>query len=159
MYFNLTRRNIRELQTEYSEGILDLEPDYQRGYIWSLNQKHLLIDSLFEGFPIPNLFFLQQKPPFNSKKANSKKVELASITSFYWEVFDGKQRLTTILDFLNDLFPYKNQLYSQLSMSQQRLFQRIGLQICEIYQPITPAQLTSLFHRINCGGTQWQPNF
>lgn len=75
-------------QKEY----IDFSPAYQRmGNVWSKDQKQLLIDSIINGFDIPKLYF-----HFMPKNGNNQ---------FYnYAVIDGKQRLETVFDFLNDRF-------------------------------------------------------
>lgn len=64
-------------------------PDVQReDTAWSEEQKALLLDSLYNNFDIPK-FYLRQ---------DEKNAEL-------WWLIDGQQRLTAILEFLDDKFP------------------------------------------------------
>ncbi|KXX66640.1 DUF262 domain-containing protein [Flammeovirga sp. SJP92] len=63
-----------------SKGNLNLKPHYQRNSIWSKKDKNLLIDSIYFGYPLPS-FFLYSK---NDKE---------------YEVVDGQQRITTMLEF------------------------------------------------------------
>lgn len=68
---------------------IDFSPVYQRlGNIWNKQQKQLLIDSIFNGFDIPKLYF-QYMPLSVAKNSN-----------FSYGVIDGKQRLEAILDFI-----------------------------------------------------------
>jgi len=68
------------------DGILDLNPPYQRGLVWDLEHKVKLIDSLVSGLGIPAVYFREKRDGY--------------------EVIDGKQRIHTICSFLNDGFPY-----------------------------------------------------
>ena len=69
---------------------LDLQPTYQRGYIWNKDFKEKLIYSLTKRYPIGNIIIRNLEEP-NEKNAKS-------------EVVDGQQRLTTIYNFMNDNF-------------------------------------------------------
>ena len=65
---------------------LDLQPIYQRGYIWDNDFKEKLIYSLTKHYPIGNIIIRNLEEP-NEKNAKS-------------EVVDGQQRLTTIYKFM-----------------------------------------------------------
>ncbi|WEV69514.1 DUF262 domain-containing protein [Bifidobacterium sp. ESL0775] len=65
---------------------LDLSPDYQRGYIWSNEYKDQLILSIILNYPIGNIVINNLDHP-NARNARQ-------------ELVDGKQRLTTILRFM-----------------------------------------------------------
>ena len=69
-----------------NNGGLDLQPDYQRGFIWSPEFKNKLIYSVIKKYPIGSISIRE----LNSK--NSK--------GALQEVVDGQQRLTTIYNFI-----------------------------------------------------------
>lgn len=75
--------NIRNVH----QGGLDISPDYQRGYIWSNDYKDQLILSIILNYPIGNIV-INNLDSSNSRNARQ-------------EVVDGKQRLTTILRFVD----------------------------------------------------------
>jgi hypothetical protein len=66
---------------------LDLAPEYQRGPVWSKPRQALLIDSMLKGYDLPK-FYLRQLPTENET----------------FEVVDGLQRLTSMVNFLNGDF-------------------------------------------------------
>lgn len=71
---------------------IDLEPEYQRqGELWTKYKKQLFIDSILNGFDIPKLYLHVLQNPY---KKDSKTVKYA--------VIDGKQRLGTMWEFLDD---------------------------------------------------------
>lgn len=67
---------------------LDLSPDYQRAYIWSDDYKDQLILSIILNYPIGNIVINNLDHP---NKRNARQ-----------ELVDGKQRLTTILRFIEN---------------------------------------------------------
>ena len=70
----------------YQDGILKLDPDFQRQYVWnSRKRKSRLIESLMLRIPIPAFYFFEKNDG-----------------SFL--VIDGQQRLKTIFDFLDGKF-------------------------------------------------------
>lgn len=75
--------NIRNVR----QGGLDISPDYQRGYIWSNEYKDQLILSVILNYPIGNIVINNLDTP-NERNARQ-------------ELVDGKQRLTTIIRFVD----------------------------------------------------------
>lgn len=76
-------------------GGLDLQPSYQRGYIWKEDFKDKLIYSIIKGYPTGNISVRVLNTP-NAKGARS-------------EVVDGQQRLTTIRDFVLNNYVIKSE--------------------------------------------------
>jgi Protein of unknown function DUF262 len=68
----------------YEKGELDIHPEFQRFFRWSLRQKSRLIESLLLGIPIPQIFVAQRPDGV-------------------WDVVDGLQRLSTIFEFVGIL--------------------------------------------------------
>src|SRR5579872_4628633 len=63
---------------------IDLDADYQREIIWSRKQQIELLDSIVRGIDIPKLYLVKVK--------DNKQYD--------FECIDGKQRMTSILNFL-----------------------------------------------------------
>ena len=76
-------------------GGLDLQPDYQRGYIWKSDFKDKLIYSIIKQYPTGNVSIRVLNQP-NEKGAKS-------------EVVDGQQRLTTIREFIANKYIIKSE--------------------------------------------------
>lgn len=68
----------------YERGELDIHPEFQRFFRWTDAQKTLLIESVLLGIPIPSIFVSQR-------------------SDGVWDVVDGLQRLSTILQFVGVL--------------------------------------------------------
>lgn len=82
--------SIGELISNYKEGEIDINPDFQRKFRWTDNQRSRLIESILIGVPLPSIFVYQ----------NEKGI---------WEVVDGVQRISTILEFVGELKDENNQ--------------------------------------------------
>lgn len=67
---------------------LKLNPDFQRGSVWTPAARILLIDTILRGLPVPKIF-IRSKIDRESKRAIR-------------EVVDGQQRLRAIIDFAAD---------------------------------------------------------
>lgn len=73
--------SIGEIVSMYESSELIVHPDFQRLFRWSISQKSRLIESLLLGIPIPSIFVFE--------KDDGK-----------WELIDGLQRVSTILEFM-----------------------------------------------------------
>src|SRR3970040_1476713 len=83
------------LRLNAEREFIDVEPWYQRrGDIWTLEKKQLLVDSILNEFDIPKLYFHALSS--EQRKAAGKKWDYA--------IIDGRQRLETIWQFMNDDF-------------------------------------------------------
>lgn len=73
--------SIGELVNLYKEGDLNIQPEFQRIFRWNDWQRSQFIESILLGIPIPSIFVAQQHDG-------------------RWDVVDGLQRISTILQFL-----------------------------------------------------------
>jgi hypothetical protein len=78
-------------------GGLDLQPKYQRDFIWKDDFKDKLIYSIIKDYPIGNISIRT----LNGKEPNTKGAKS--------EVVDGQQRLTTIKDFAEGTYKIKSE--------------------------------------------------
>jgi len=76
--------SIGELTNLYREGELLIRPEFQRFFRWSEIQKSRLIESLLLGIPLPSIF-------------------VAQTDAGTWELVDGLQRISTILQLQGEL--------------------------------------------------------
>lgn len=81
--------SILEIFQKTRSGRLNLSPDYQRNNIWKIDKQTAFIESLFMGIIIPPIYVVEI-PGANMLEESS------------YEVVDGKQRLSTIKNFLTD---------------------------------------------------------
>lgn len=77
--YDITAKNLIDM---VGEKQIHIAPEYQRRFIWDDVRQSQLIESLLLGIPIPSLF-------------------LATNEDSTWEVIDGLQRLTSLLNFIN----------------------------------------------------------
>lgn len=76
-FFTLVRR--------INNGTINLQPDFQRGYVWDNHKASKLIESILLGIPLPTIYLAEE--------ANGKEV-----------VIDGQQRLTAVKLFMENEF-------------------------------------------------------
>ncbi|MCX7207492.1 MAG: DUF262 domain-containing protein [Proteobacteria bacterium] len=76
--------SIGEIVSMYKDGDLIIDPEFQRLFRWEPGQKAKLIESILLGIPLPPIFVFE--------KEDAK-----------WELIDGLQRTSTILEFMGIL--------------------------------------------------------
>lgn len=137
-------------------SLLKLDPDFQRlGNVWNAKQKSELIESIIMGIPLPLIYV----------KEDDRGVYI---------IVDGRQRLTTLFQFMNNEFPLQklsvlkglNDAYfsemsdsyvkhdKYLSQAHQSKVEDCPLTL-HVIKPPTPDRVTfDLFDRVNRGGTR-----
>lgn len=73
--------SVGEVVSMYTEGDIVIDPEFQRLFRWESSQKSKLIESLLLGIPIPSIFVFERPDG-------------------RWELIDGLQRTSTILEFM-----------------------------------------------------------
>lgn len=134
---------IFQLFRKYEKGQIVLDPEFQREDVWTPKQKSELIESVLMGIPLP-IFYLNE----------SKEGKLV--------VVDGRQRLTTFFNYLDDGFVLKNlrilsnlngYKFSDLDPKLQADLEDFQL-IAQVIKPPTPDRIKfDIFDRVNRGGT------
>lgn len=142
----------------------NFEAPYQRDKnVWDSEQKSFLIDTIMKNFPIPPIF-LEQKIDTSSGK-----------TTF--DVIDGKQRLLTIVDFINNNIKlpvtfgndaYGNKLMNGKSFEELKIIAKDNREVFEYISDFwsyvinieyieNPDEkvVDNIFDRLNRGGAFW----
>lgn len=73
---------------------------YQRNLCWSLKDKQLFIDSIYNRVNCGQILVRQKSFYWMDEEA-----EKGNDVVYEWDIVDGKQRLHTILEFINNEFP------------------------------------------------------
>lgn len=122
---------------------MDLQPDFQRGEIWTVQKKKKLIDSILRGWKIPPIHVVP----------NESNVD---------EVLDGQQRLAAIRDFCDNIIcvdgniepidPIISELdgkfYRDLPIEWQRKVRQYSILIVRLTE-FNPQEPAELFYRLN----------
>ena len=149
--------SIGEIANLYKDDELIIRPAFQRLFRWTTYQKSRLIESILLGIPIPSIFVSQRDDGV-------------------WEVVDGLQRLSTILEFMGELknadgkprspstlvgTDYLPDLEGRtyeagdkpLDSAQRITFKRSKLDIKIVKEAETAKTKYDLFDRLNSGGS------
>lgn len=123
------------LLTGYRRGYID-NPDYQRDYVWTLEDKQRLIRSVFNRTDIGKFLFVEYDWPENRI-----------------EIVDGKQRLLAIREFMEGRFAYEGKNWYQLSHHDRRAFDEAFVHTCTLNgSQVSKADILWLFLSVNEAG-------
>ncbi len=140
--------SIYELKRRYDRGRICLDPDFQRNDVWSKKQKSELIESVIMGIPLPIIYL--------AENADGRLI-----------VVDGRQRLTTFFEFLDNKFRLRDlkilkqingMNFSDLDESIQfsryvTTIEDTQLVVQIIKYPTKDRVRFDIFDRVNRGGT------
>jgi hypothetical protein len=151
--------SIGELVNLYRDKELDLHPEFQRFYRWTSHQKSRWVESILLGIPLPSIFVVQREDGV-------------------WDVIDGLQRFSTILELMGELrredgskWPMLqlgetrylpslerkkwkgNGSTDSLTADQQRFIKRAKLDLKIILRESAESAKYELFQRLNTGGS------
>lgn len=138
--------SIFELNRRHERGSIMLDPTFQRNFVWKNKQKSELIESVIMGIPLPLIYL-----------AENRDGNLI--------VVDGRQRLTTFFDFLNNKFTLRD--LKILTKINKMKFEDLEKEYPQYATMIEDFQLTiqiikfptpdrvrfDIFDRVNRGGT------
>ena len=85
--------SVGEIIRNYEQGRINITPEYQRTYKWNNEKKSRFIESLILGMPVPAIFAIKEEDEDYNLK---------------YEIIDGLQRISTILEFVGKLKDNKN---------------------------------------------------
>ena len=151
-------RSCADLFRLHREGVLEIQPQFQREVVWQRPAQSIFIDSLIKQLPIPSMCF-----------------SLDYVTQ-KWQVVDGLQRMTSIVSFLNEDKEWRLSRLSEIDPkisgktnldlkdgdeNEKILYRRIqnlSLPItvirCDQSKSNHSEYLFSIFHRLNAGGAR-----
>lgn len=76
------------------------ETEFQRGLVWNLEQKQLLIESIYNNVEIGKFVFRKRDFHWVENRIKEGKIEHTA----FMDLIDGKQRFTAIYEFMNNNF-------------------------------------------------------
>lgn len=119
-------------------------PEYQRGLVWSDEQKVNLIKSIMTGVPIGTFVYARQAYDRKTWKELPKR-------TYY--LLDGQQRLNAIQGFLDNEFAVDGYFFKDLPYLDKRAFIGFSNFSSMILNEPTPEQELDFYFTLNFGGT------
>lgn len=91
-FLNTTNRTVVWFKKANDNGDLQMKPPFQRNPVWTPPQKSYLIDSILNGFPIPEIYMQE----FVDEAGNEQHI-----------IIDGQQRIRACLEFVEGRYEIK----------------------------------------------------
>lgn len=144
IYTQKLEQSIYELHRQHRNGDLNVQPGFQRYYVWTSKQESRLVESIFLNVPIP-LLYLAEEP------------------SGSFAVIDGQQRLTALFRFIDGKYPLSGLVertdlngkrFTDLSKELRRHFENYTLSVVQIRKESDPGIRFEVFERLNTGATK-----
>jgi hypothetical protein len=115
---------------------------YQRGLVWTLEQKQDLINSIMRNIDIGKFTFIR--------------LDFAEKRNYYYEILDGKQRLNALCEFRQGRFKFKDRYFWELSYKDQHHFESYPASVGEA-SGMTLEQKLRYFLKLNVCGVPQDP--
>ena len=140
-FLNTTTKNVLWFKQTHDKHELDMKPPFQRNPVWLTRQKSFLIDSILNGYPIPEIY-MQETVTADGK---SKHI-----------VVDGQQRLRAVLEFLENKFSidgkdspsWADMSFDDLSDNDKKTIYGYNF-VIRILPEMDDTQLRAIFQRLN----------
>lgn len=128
------------------DGVESLEmvmPEFQREYVWPIEDAKQLIVSLFKGYPTGCLLFWETEnpPEIKNKAVDTQKLGLTKV------ILDGQQRLTTLYMLLKgnippyytdeDILQDPRHLYFDVLTAEFKFYQKSSMESNPLWRSVT----------------------
>jgi hypothetical protein len=132
---------IKDLHDRYKDGELDLQPDFQRQFVWDKVRSSRLIESVLLGVPLP-IIYLAEEPDGNESVIDGQQ----RLTSFF-EFLDGNLKLTglRVRSILNGM------KFAELPKDAQSVIKKTALRAITIRRESDKELKFEIFERLNSG--------
>lgn len=142
-----SNKKISALYKDIKRNNLILQPDFQRRFVWNNKHKEKFIDTILEGYPVPEIYIAQRGIDIDT-------IESEEV------VVDGQQRLHTIIEYIDEpegskVFGNIVKKYKELSTDEKEDFLNYTLLIRDLGD-ISADCIKETFKRIN--STQYALN-
>lgn len=157
-------RQIREIANSFRKDFgIDLDPPYQRGEVWTVDQRRALVYSWLSGTPIPAII-LNDRNTATWQRANG--ISPLDTEAPLYVCIDGKQRILTVYAWFDNKFgvpaswfaaedvmtdgPYVR--YCGLTRSRQLRFCANSSLVVAEAKVATVQEEAAIYLRVNGGG-------
>jgi hypothetical protein len=128
---------------------------YQRPFVWTLQEKQLLIDSIYNNIEIGKFVLRNRSWNWIEKRVKEGKIEHTT----FKQIVDGKQRISTIIDFINNKFcdSFGNYWDDLSSIAQRKFYSYRHCTYGELGETSTDKDVLGVFMAINHTGAPMSP--
>lgn len=141
---------IKGLHEKYKKGRLNIQPDFQRQFVWETQKSSQLMESALLGIPLPVVYLSEESDGIVS-------------------VIDGQQRLTAFFSFIDGKFPngkdfklsglkiftkYNKKKYSDLLETDQEKISECKIRAITFSADSSEDLKFEIFERLNSGSVK-----
>jgi hypothetical protein len=145
----------------WHDGDIEIPP-FQRGFVWTIKQSSLLIESFLLGLPVPPVFFYIDEEHKNLVIDGQQRIlsVVYYLDGYFGEESPHGKRQIFRLTGLDERSPFHENRLQDLPPSDQRKLQTSVLRSINVRQLSPKEDNTSMYHifeRLNTGGTALKP--
>ena len=135
--FSLGRLDIVDLYEWKNSDKLVYKTYFQRQFVWKEKDKRDLIDTIMQGLPIPAIFICDAGTDFTS-------------LSKRYNVLDGRQRLESIFEFLENKYKYNGKFFKDFDKDEKKCVLNYNITLIQMYiEPDDTEKIKEIFKRLN----------
>lgn len=132
-------------QAELDGGVFNLNPDFQRGHVWSREKQIGYVENLLRGTAPLEI-------KFNCAKFHDFSAEATGMHGYDMVCVDGLQRLTAVVDFMDGKFKIFGGRYDEASLLKTAFSPRRKHLLFQIYDVKDYGDLIQFYLDLNTGG-------
>ena len=131
------KKTISDLIGKIKRNELILQPEFQRGFVWTPEHMENFIKTILDGFPFPEIYISQ------------KGIDLETLSTQN-VVVDGQQRLTTIKRYIEGTHDFEKTIlkFKDLSDVDKTDFLNYDVTVRDL-KDVSPDTMIEIFQRIN----------
>ncbi len=131
------KKTISDLIGKIQRKELILQPEFQRGFVWTSEHMENFIKTILDGYPFPEIYISQ------------KGIDLETLSTQN-VVVDGQQRLTTIKRYIEGTHDFEKNIpkFNDLSDGDKTDFLNYDVTVRDL-KDVAPDTMIEIFQRIN----------
>ncbi len=148
-----TMNGIDVMEYNFNPYVIDSNGNkqyYQRDYVWTLEDEQAFIESIYNNLNLGTIVCRKRSYDYLKTETKAGNKEVAC-----FDIVDGKQRLHTLMRFINNEFPdMHGNYYNDFSSMARRMFEDepSGMNIMQIEERATDEETLRVFMNINYSG-------
>jgi hypothetical protein len=131
------KKTISDLIGKIQRNELILQPEFQRGFVWTPEHMENFIKTILDGYPFPEIYISQ------------KGIDLETLSTQN-VVVDGQQRLTTIKRYIDGTHSFEKNIpkFANLTDAEKTEFLNYDVTVRDL-KDVSSETMIEIFHRIN----------